>query len=97
MAWTHCRDQIVTIIEATEPTTTKRGIKGSFKHVVAASEDNVPGARSFWFEMTVLAMVDGTAFRLTCKQTFCQTPRSQLLSCGAGGRGSERRSSWADW
>lgn len=56
MAWTDARDQIVSIIEGTTPTTKKRGLPGSFRHVAEASEDAIPDARSFWIVITKMSM-----------------------------------------
>lgn len=57
MAWTDCRDQIVSIVEGTTPTTQKRGMPSAFKHVVEANADGwKPGARSFWLQIRSMAM-----------------------------------------
>lgn len=57
MAWTDCRDRLVSIVEGTTPTTVRRGLPGSFKHVVEASADGLmPGARSFWFTIRSMRM-----------------------------------------
>lgn len=57
MAWVECRDQLVSIVEGTTPTMTKRGLPGSFKHVVNASVDGfTPSARAFWFTIDTMLM-----------------------------------------
>ena len=57
MAWAECRDQLVSIVEGTTPTLTKRGLPGSFKHVVNASADGfTPSARAFWFTIDNMLM-----------------------------------------
>lgn len=57
MAWAECRDQLVSIVEGTTPTVMKRGLPGSFKHVVNASADGfTPSARAFWFTIETMLM-----------------------------------------
>ena len=57
MAWTQCRDQIVSIIEGTTPTVTRRGLAPTFKHVENASSDGfVPQGRAFWIVLREMMM-----------------------------------------
>lgn len=65
MAWTNCRDQVVSIVEDTTPTLTKRGLPATFKHVVEASADGfMPGARSFWITIRSMQMKGHAAVNL---------------------------------
>lgn len=64
MAWTQARDQIVKIVKETAVLTTKRGFPTSFKHAPEASDDNVPGSRSFWLMPKTKAMVGALSIAL---------------------------------
>lgn len=74
MAWADARDQVVTIVEATVPTTLKGGLGGRFRYEKRASRSQIPDSRGFWFDLHERVAMHGQTTPVLPRRTRLVVP-----------------------